>query len=338
MQLGTEIKSFCGHVHADDWAHAGIAASGVAAPSNLPPIEESTLTEGRKRMLLMRPIWSDYTGGMTTNDALTHFQNFSNYMYEMSYGKLVLAPLGKGSDITPSMTLPGLVAEYDNTGLGKLYTTSLQVARDSYGYDLAKYDYTYVCTAGRPAADYAGLAFVGGVGFHLANSYWDAATACHEFGHNLGLNHAHFWDTDLKSVIGDGVNVEYGDRNDPMGGGGSPNSYNSRYKNYLGWIVESHVADLNVLGSGQYRLYAFDLDNSSGLRGLKFRRNASQNYWIESRQRKTGNKALQNGVQLLWTGNGNEGSYLLDVRLKGNSDNNAIVIGQTFSDLGLNLH
>jgi hypothetical protein len=338
VQLGTEIKSFCGHVHADDWAHAGIAASGVAAPSNLPPIEESTLTEGRKRMLLMRPIWSDYTGGMTTNDALTHFQNFSNYMYEMSYGKLVLAPLGKGSDITPSMTLPGLVAEYDNTGLGKLYTTCLNVAQSSYGYDLAKYDYTYVCTAGRPAADYAGLAFVGGVGFHLANSYWDAATACHEFGHNLGLNHAHFWDTDLKSVIGDGVNVEYGDRNDPMGGGGSPNSYNSRYKNYLGWIVESDVADLNVLGSGQYRLYAFDLDNSSGLRGLKFRRNASQNYWIESRQRKTGNKALQNGVQLLWTGNGNEGSYLLDVRLKGNSDNNAIVIGQTFSDLGLNLH
>ena len=341
VQLGTRLKSFCGRVHAEEWANAGIAGAGLDAPSGDPgalPVAASSYTEGRKRMLLLRPVWSDYTGGMTTNDALTHFQNFSNYMYEMSYGKLVLAPLGKGSEVTPPMVLPGLVAEYDNTGLGKLYTMARGAAQTNFGYDLTKFDFTYVCTGSRPAADYAGLAFVGGVGLHLANGYWDAATACHEFGHNLGLNHAHLWDTTARSIIGPGVNDEYGDHNDPMGSGGTPNSYNSRYKNYLGWIPDADVADVSLAGGGSFRVYAFDLDNSSGLRGLKFRRNASQNYWVQFRQRKVGNKALMNGVQLLWTGNGNEGSYLLDLRLKGNSDNNALVIGRTFSDTNIQLH
>ncbi len=346
VELGGVIQAFCGHVHAEDWINAGLAASGLETPSGVSPgsllTAESSYTQGRKRMLLMRPIWSDYSSGMATNDALTHFQNFSNYMFEMSYGQLVLAALGKGSDITPSMLLPGLVADYDNTGLGKLYSTAKSVASTNYGYDLGKYDFTYVCTAGRPAASYAGLGFVGGVGFHLANSYWGPATACHEFGHNLGLNHAHFWDTQSRSMIGDGHNVEYGDNNDPMGGGGSPNCYNSASKNFLGWIGTVDVADLNVSGSGYYRLYAFDLDNSVGLRGLRFARNSSQNYWVNFRQRKPAKKALLNGVQLLWTGHSGgstlAGSYVLDVRLKGDADDNAIVIGRTFSDPGLGLH
>lgn len=330
--------TFCGPAHLKQWAASGNSDLSTPAGTQGLPIAESSYTEGRKRMLLMRPIWSDYSGGMTTNDALTHFQNFSNYMYEMSQGKLQLAPLGKGSAITPAMLLPGLVAEYDDTGLGKLYNTCRDVARTNFNYDLSQFDFTYVCTGGRPAASYAGLAFVGGVGFHLANSYWDAAVASHEFGHNLGLNHAHFWDTSLGSIIGAGQNVEYGDNNDPMGGGGSPNSYNSRYKNYLGWIPDADIVDLNAAGSGLYRLYAFDLDNSVGLRGLKFARDGSQNYWLNFRQRKTSKKALMNGVQLLWTGNGNQGSYLLDVRLKGNADDNAIVIGRTFSDVAKGYH
>lgn len=341
FELGGQIHSFCGKVDADLWLKARIAALGLdAATTNLPSLDvaESSYTEGRKKLLLMRPIWSDYKGGMSTNDALTHWRNFSNYMYEMSYGKLVLAALGKGSDITPPMTLPGLVAQYDNTGLDKLYNTCKDVASGTFGYDLAKYDFLYVCTDSKPAASYCGLAFVGGVGFHLANKCWDPAVASHEFGHNLGLNHAHFWDTSLQSTIGDGQNVEYGDGNDPMGGGGSPNQYNSRYKNYLGWIKDTDIVDLNTAKSGTYRLYCFDLNEGSGIRGLKFRRNASQNYWINFRQRKTDKKALVNGVQLLWTGNGNEGSYLLDVRLKGNADDNAVVIGRTFSDPSLDFN
>ena len=338
LEFEGSIHSFCGKVDAQLWLKARIAAMGADTPVGALAswdVAASPLTEGRKRLLLMRPVWGDYQGGMSTNDALVHWQNFSNYMFEMSYGKLVLAGLGKGSDVTPAMLLPGLVATYDNDGLGKLYQTCKEVAQSSYGYDLTQYDYLYVCTDSKPAASYAGLAFVGGVGFHLANSYWGPGVASHEFGHNLGLNHAHFWDTKAKSIIGDGQNVEYGDSNDPMGGGENPNQYNSRYKNYLGWIKESDIIDLNVAKSGTYRLYASDLAQGTGVRGVKFARNGGQNYWLNFRQRKADKRALMNGVQLLWTGNGNEGSYLLDVRLKGNADDNAIVIGRTFSDAAL---
>src|SRR5439155_645160 len=85
-------------------------------------------------------------------------------------------------------------------------------------------------------------------------------------------------------------------------------------------------------------LYAHDgADVKGGLRGLRFTRSATQNYWVQFRQLFT-TKALLNGVQLLWTGNGNEHSQLLDAQLKGSSTDNALVIGRTFSDTNLGLY
>lgn len=338
VQLAGDIHSFCGKVDAEAWAAAQIAGMGLETPfypASGVPTAESSYTEGRKRMLCLRPYWTDQAVALTTNAALTHWVNFSNYMYQMSYGKLVFAPLGRGSDISADILIPGSVNNYVS-GLGSgatdLWRAVRDVAATNYGYNLSQYDFIYYCTGSRPSASYAGLGFVGGVGFHLANSYFDAAVSSHEFGHNLGLNHAHFWDTAGQSIIGAGENIEYGDNNDPMGGGGNPNQYNSRYKNYLGWIPDTDIANVSTLGSGTYRLYAFDQDFGVGLRGIRYARNSSQNYWLNFRQRKTTKKALMNGVQLMWTDNGNGGSYLLDTRLRGTSDDNAIVIGRTFSD------
>ncbi len=340
VQLAGDIRTFCGQAHAADWVARAIAASGLEGGAFFQPASEGTAassyTEGRKRMLTLRPYWSDQPVALSTNSALVHFANFSNYMFQLSYGKLVFAPLRQGSDISPEILMPGSVTSY-SAGLGSTFTAIKNVARTNYGMDSADYDFVYYVTGSRPAASYAGLGSVGGVGFHLANGYFDAATSGHEFGHNLGLNHANFWQTAPRTLIGAGSSVEYGDGDDPMGGGGNPNQYNSRYKNYLGWIPDSDVANLNALGSGKYRLYCFDLDTSSGLRGLTFARNGSQNYWVQFRQRKSGT-ALPNGVQLLWTGNGNESSLLLDARLTGGSADNALVIGRTFSDSSVGLH
>src|SRR5207253_2255571 len=108
------------------------------------------------------------------------------------------------------------------------------------------------------------------------------------------------------------------------------------YKNYLNWIHNSDV--LNVTSSGLYRVYAHDgVDVPGGLRGLKIIRNSSQNYWVHFRQRFTG-KAIRNGVQVLWTGNGNESSLLLDTRLEDTSSNNGLVIGRTLSDTNAGVH
>jgi hypothetical protein len=345
-EVAGDIVTFCGPAHLRLFNDQAIAASGQADYSEskgVPSPTKSTYTEGRKRMFLMRPYWSDQAVAMSTNSAITHFLNFSNYMWQMSYGKLKFAAFGEGSDISTELLIPGSVTNYVaglGSGAGEAWQAVRDVARTNYGYDLSQYDFLYYVTGSRPSASYAGLGFVGGVGFHLANGYFDAAVSSHEYGHNLGLNHAHFWDTSQGSIIGAGANVEYGDNNDPMGGGGDPNQYNSRYKNYLGWITNTDIATITVGTSNRYRLYRFDQDFGTGLRGLRFA-NATANsdyYWINFRQRKTTKAALMNGAQLLWTDNGNGGSYLLDVRLKGNADDNAIVIGRTFSDPNLNFH
>ncbi len=342
-EIAGNILTFCGPAHLKLIQEQAIAASGLTTPGgekDLSPAK-SSYTEGRKRMLLMRPYWTNQAIALNTNSAITHFINFSNYMWQMSYGKLVFAALGKGSDISTELLIPGDVNSYVaglGSGAGEAWQAVRDVARTNYNYDLTKYDFLYYITTDKPAASYCGLGFVGGVGFHLANSCFGPEVAGHEYGHNLGLNHAHFWDTSLQSMVGTGQNVEYGDNNDPMGGGGNPNQYNSRYKNYLGWITNTDIVTIPASGYNRYRLYCFDLDYSVGIRGLKFTHSGSDNYWINFRQRKTSSPALMNGVQLLWTGNGNEGSYLLDVRLKGNADNNAVVIGRTFSDTNLNFH
>lgn len=328
IQVGGQIHSFCGKIHAESWANAHVAAAGGDTPGPEFPVAESPYTEGRKRFLMMLPIFTDYNVTMTTNQAVSHFVQTSNYLAQMSYGKFIFAGLGQGSDITPPLPLPGPSTNYGGDGLGPLFADSKTVSQNTFGYNLSQYDFIFVVTDGHAGYGYCGLGYVGGVGFHTV--CWDYAVTAHEFGHNLGLLHSHFWNTTNKSIIGAGVNVEYGDSNDPMGGGGDPNQYNSRSKNYLGWIPDADIP--NLTNSGLYRLYAFDGDYGVGTRGLKRVRTGSQNYWLQFRQRKTDKNALMNGVQLLWTGNGNEGSYLLDIRLRGNADDNAIVIGRTFSD------
>jgi len=347
-EIGGKTFTFCGPAHLRLLEDQAIAASGLESPGGgakgTSASGKSSYTEGRKRMLLMRPYWTNQPVAMTLSASTNHFLNFSNYMWQMSYGKLTFAPLGEGSDMTPDMLIPGDVDSYEaglGSGAGQAWQAVRDVARTNYSYDLTQYDFLYYVTTDQPSADYCGLGFVGGVGFHLANSCFSASVSAHEFGHNLGLNHAHFWDTALQSIVGSGQNVEYGDSTDPMGGGGDPNQFGSRYKNYLSWITNSDIATIPATGSNFYRLYCFDLDYSvSGLRGLRFANTTptSDYYWLQFRQRRTSAPALMNGAQLLWTDNGGGSSYLLDVRLKGSASDNAIVIGRTFSDTNLNFH
>ncbi len=342
LDVGGEIKVACSPLHGEEINGQLVAEAGGSGPpvtGGDPLTGVDGYTEGRKRFLIMRPGFSDVTNTMSNAEVPGHFLIFSNFMYEMSYGKLSFAGLGQGSDATPIMKLPGNAADYDGTGLGKLYNTCKDVATTNHGYNLSQFDFLYVVTGSQPAASYAGLGFVRGVGFHLANGYYGSGTSAHEFGHNLGLNHANFWDTDARSVIGAGTSIEYGDGNDTMGGGGgSPQHNNSRYKNYLKWIADGDIATISSANSGTFRVYAQDqADVPGSLRGLRIVRSGSQNYWVQFRQRYT-SKAMANGVQLLWTGNGNQSSLLLDTRLKDGSSDNALTIGRTFSDTTLGAH
>jgi PKD domain/Bacterial Ig domain/Carboxypeptidase regulatory-like domain len=306
-------------------------------PGNL-PTAESGYTEGRKRYLLMRVDFSDYANDVfPTNTALQHMTDMSNFLAAISYNKHIIAPVGKGSDITPVMRMANLVSFYDNKGLSDLYPEARNTAQNFHDYDLSKYDFFFVCTGGAPAYGYAGLGYVGGVGYHLANGYFDVRTSAHELGHNLGLSHANWWETGDRSTLGAGSNQEYGDPYDTMGGsGGGIRHFSASFKNRLDWIPASDA--ITVTSSGTHRLHAHDITIAPfGLRAIRLNRSSGDPYWIEFRQLWTGNKALMNGVSFRRAAGA---SQLIDMNpgSSAGKDDVSLTIGRTFSDAANNLH
>lgn len=294
---------------------------------------ESARTEGYKRVLFMRVDFPDYTGEQATiplSEAETLLRDMRTYGLLMSYGAHGIAPIGPGgSAVTPILRMGSNASTYNNEGLSLLYPEARSKAAAA-GFDLSDYDYDGVFTKSRPSASYAGLAYVGGRGFHMANGYFSKHVTTHEYGHNLGLPHAHRWDTDDESIIGPGTLEEYGNDYDPMGDSYSSipgeKHYTGGYKNYLDWIPDADAG--LVTTSGLYRLTASDFAQARGRRALRLRKD-NRDYWIEFRGGLTG-ALLSNSVFLQWgNGDGRE-NYLLDA-MPGVSGS-TLALGRTFSD------
>lgn len=337
VRFAGQVYGFGSWTEAEEWAADQTAAAGLETPET-PPTAESPYTEGRKRFLVLRVDFPDYQVDVfPTNNAVQHLRDLSNFMAQVSYGRHVIAPPGQGSDITPVMRMSQPTTYYDNAGLSRLYPEARSVARDVYGYDLDRYDFCFVATGSKPAYSYAGLGYVGGVGYHLANGYFDVRTSAHEFGHNLGLGHANWWDTNDRSTIGPGTAEEYGDPFDTMGGSGGGNRhYSASFKARLGWIPASDT--LTVTTSGVYRLHAHDIASAPlGLRALRLDRSSGDPYWIEFRQLWTDRKAMMNGINFRWAAGT---SVLLDMTpgSPGGKDDHSLVIGRTFSDWSRHYH
>jgi hypothetical protein len=337
VEFAGAVQAFATLAEAEDWASQQTAEALLEVPQT-PPTAESSYTEGRKRFLVMRVDFPDYTVDVfPTNTAVQHMLDMSNFLAEISYGKHVIAPVGQGTDITPIMRMSEVASAYDSAGLSKLYPEAREVARTNFGYDLSKYDFFFVCTGSRPSYSYAGLGYVGGVGYHLANSYFNVRTSAHEFGHNLGLGHANWWDTGGRSTLGTGASEEYGDSFDTMGGsGGGRRHFSASFKARLGWIPASDAP--TVTSSGIYRLHAHDIATAPvGLRAIRLNRASGDPYWIEFRQLWTDYKALFNGVNFRWAGGS---SQLLDMNpgSSAGKDDHSLTIGRTFSDWSRNFH
>jgi hypothetical protein len=333
LEMGGQRYSFPTLAAASQWSAQAAAAIQLDVPT-----AESPYTEGRKRFLLMRVDFPDYrVEAMSTNAALTHLRDLSNFMAEVSYYKHIIAPVGQGSAVTPTMRMSHSSGYYIDAGLSRLYPEARQVARDTYGYSLSAYDFCLVVTGSKPACSYAGVGYIGAVGYHLANGYFDVRTSAHEFGHNLGLGHANWWDTGGRSSIGPGAIEEYGDPFDTMGGnGGGIRHYNAHFKSRLGWIPASDAP--TVTSNGVYRLHAHDLSAvPTGLRCLRLNRASGDPYCLEFRRLWTDNKAMLNGISLRW---GSGTTLLLDMTpgSANGKDDHPLTIGRTFSDSAENYH
>jgi hypothetical protein len=295
-------------------------------------------TEGIKKLILIRVDFEDLSGETLTESAgELLIRNVNDFFQEMSYGSAGFAHAGAGSEITPLLRMPRTASEYGALDPSRLRTDARAAARTA-GYDLRGFDLDVICFGAVPGFKFAGLAYVGAAGAWLRNSFSTGVTA-HELGHNLGLQHANFWDTSGQSVIGAGLSVEYGDKFDNMGSASAGiNHFNARYKNYLDWLPSRDV--ITVAESGKYEIAAFDYSQASGSRALRIVKNDRTNYWVEFRQAHTSNPYLMEGVTLRWAGNGSESTRLLDTTPGSppGKDDSAIVIGRTFSDRETGIH
>ena len=304
-------------------------------------VAASPATEGTKKLLLIRVDFSDVPGEpLPDATGISLFSGLNDFYMESSFGRSGFALNGSGSAITPTFRMPQTAAWYGANDAYVQLRTDARNAAAAGGYTLSGYNYDLICFGSVPGWGWAGLGYVGAPGVWL-NNYFTAGVAGHELGHNYGLNHANFWDTGVEGVFStNGISVEYGDNLDTMGSASAgANHFNARYKRYMDWLKGGETTNVTI--SGVYRIYPHDDTNSINLLcGLSIARSASTNYWVEFRQKFTGNRWLMSGAGIRWAGTGNQKSHLLDTTPgspNGKTDA-ALVLGRTFSDTAAGVH
>lgn len=337
---GSEPTFFCGPNHALDQLMEAAAGDTTVGGGGFAP---SANTEGVKTMLIIRVDFPDDPGQVVSDATLTTLiSNMSTHWEEMSFGKTTWATVGNGSDFTPTLRLQNGHASYKSFGT---MLNAARAAATAAGYNYQNYTHEVVVTGDKPDVSFGGVAFVGARGAWLANSQWNLGVCSHEVGHNFGLLHSGFWDTDDGTVIGSGSAVEYGNPFDHMGGASSSTNahFGARQKNFLDWIADSDVVKITTDGSTTTRIRAFDKSAATGKKALAVdRTGTSDDYWIEYRQTYAASKPwMRDGVVLNW-GNvsiNNQRPLLLD-NDPGTStkDDCAVLIGRTFSDPAAGIH
>ena len=200
---------------------------------------------------------------------------------------------------------------------------------------------------------WAGLGYVGGKGTWLQTS--NPGLAAHELGHNFGLMHANFWNTNETSVIGTGSNAEYGDGYSTMGNSWGNGQFSAFEKWRLDWIPTTNTQVITT--SGTYRVYTSDsktAPSGSAMYALRITKDSQRDYWI-SHRREFSNAWNLDGVHLHWDPwffptpgvedkysptQSNEGGQLLDTTpgtAQGINDA-ALVRGRTFTDPASNIY
>ncbi|MFC4992553.1 PKD domain-containing protein [Rubritalea tangerina] len=302
-------------------------------------VQASARTETPKSVLFIRVDFSDVSGAAYTQaELLQRLNDSSDLIDEMSYSK---TNLGTPTVTSELFRLPSPSTSYleDSSAL----LNDARALAQAAGYDLSAYDIVGVNFPDIPitfgGVQFAGLASVGG-GNQWLNGDVSRGTITHEFGHNYGLYHAEFWQTNDGSIMGSGSSITYGDPFDMMGSSSSyPNGHFSHFaKHRLNWIEEPKVIKPTST-SGTYRIYRFDhsSSNDNNALALEIQNNESETFWVGYRKNFTSNTSLSNGLYVTWAHTSSK-ARLLDMTPDSDSDSSddtrdsALPINQTFTD------
>ena len=339
--IASSSEFVCGVNHVDGLAvHSLGAESGTAGKVPDAPLASSL---GRKRLLLIRVDFEDLPGDpLSEASASNLITSLEDYFHRASYGRFELASAGAmdgfSSGVTPTLRMPHAAAYYGTNQLFQLLRADALTAAAQAGWAADEFDFDIVCLGRAPGFTWTGLGNIGARGAWLRGQF-TAGIAAHELGHNLGLRHANLWDTAGQSVIGAGVEVEYGDSFDTMGTGGAAGEFNVRYKEWLGWIQAGEFHE--AMSNGVYRIHAHDSGIDSGkARAMVVRGQGGTNYWFEHRQNLISQPWSRQGAQMRWGFGGNQSTLLLDTTpgSAGGRVDAPLLVGKTFSDSVLGLH
>jgi PKD domain/Bacterial Ig domain/Carboxypeptidase regulatory-like domain/Dual-action HEIGH metallo-peptidase len=299
-------------------------------------------TIGNKRVLFLIPSFTDYTPIVSSNYLLQMASQVSNFLDSCSHHLCGLSAV-----VTPVLPLSLSISNYTGSNIQRLMNETRNSSRIA-GIPPENHDIDiFVLPQGKgfpgnTASIANRLCFINTSGTNISVS-----VLAHEIGHNLGLQHANFWNTRERSVVGTGQGVDYGNPFDCMGGAVSfpTNHFSTFAKHQLGWLDDAQTPYIS--SSCVVRIRAHDVTPWSPTNQLAVRLSSGwRHYWIEHRRLFTNNLWLQHGVLLIaepWTSTDQE-PVLLDATqgsaitastaLLQNNDtlDSALLIGRTFAD------
>ena len=342
VDTAVKIVWLCSHGHIGQYLQTpdGLivaAAGGTGGSGSTSPVVPATYTEGNKKLLAIRVRFSDQAAEPTTDANMqTELQAVVDQWHAWSYGKLEAA-----FTFTPTLVLPQTEAYYaaQSDPSGALLAAT-RAAADAYTdgvgghpYTDANFDFDACVFSSNVVGNYCGLGYVGGKGTWI--KCISAGVMLHEWGHNLGLWHANFWQAGTDSPIGVGAHIEYGSKYSVMGSAGL-NAYDTLERATIHWLEPADMATLAA--SGTYRLYNADKSTLTGTHPYALRLYKEDLvYYVEYRPNWNGAShdfTTDNGVLICRTQPGSDADQLLDMNpltSAGNGDA-ALLVGRSFTD------
>ena len=190
VEVGGTIHYLCsgGHILAfeDDLIAQEGGTGGPIKPGGAIP---TAYTTGVKKHLYIRVTFPDQlVDPQSERDCYDMMRQVNDFMAREQFRPVLLHHDGHATARPAAQRRTGTVQEDDDFRV----LADARLLAKAAGYDPAQFDFDTVRYTGGPGS-FGGQAYVGGKGCWLKSS--SVGVACHEYGHNLGLWHANYWNT-----------------------------------------------------------------------------------------------------------------------------------------------